>query len=156
MQHTLLQWSDHLIENNMKILVAVDGSKASLHAVKYAAKLSLNLRSDDVITLVTVHDDQGLRHAEHLVGAEAVQDYLRELSDKELKAALAVLVKGDIPHNAIIQTGPVADTIVNLANKGFDLVVMGSKGRSGLVDLLLGSVAQRVMATCSKPVLLVK
>jgi nucleotide-binding universal stress UspA family protein len=140
----------------MKILVAVDGSKASLHAVKYAAKLSVNLRSDDVVTLVTVHDDQGLRHAEQLVGAEAVQDYLRELSDKELKAALAVLVKAGIPHNAIIQTGHVADTIAALANKGFDLVVMGSKGRSGIADLLLGSVAQRVMATCNKPVLLVK
>jgi nucleotide-binding universal stress UspA family protein len=140
----------------MKILVAVDGSKAALHAVKYAAKLSSNLRSDDLITLVTVHDDQGLRHAEKLVGAEAVRDYLRELSDKDLKAALAVLVKADIKHNAIIQTGHVADTIVNLANKGFDLVVLGSKGRSGFSDLLLGSVAQRVMAACNKPVLLVK
>jgi nucleotide-binding universal stress UspA family protein len=140
----------------MKILVAVDGSKASLHAVKYAAKLSTNLRSEDLVTLVTVHDDQGLRHAEHLVGAEAVQDYLRELSDRELKAGLAVLVKAGIKHNAIIQTGPVADTIVNLAHKGFDLVVMGSKGRSGVIDLLLGSVAQRVMSTCNKPVLLVK
>ena len=140
----------------MKILVAVDGSKASLHAVKYAAKLSANLRSDDVVTLVTVHDDQGLRHAQQFVGADAVQDYLRELSDRDLKAALAVLVKAGIQHNAIIQTGHVADTIAALANKGFDLVVMGSKGRSGLADLLLGSVAQRVMATCTKPVLLVK
>lgn len=140
----------------MKILVAVDGSKASLHAVKYAAKLSSNLRSDDLVTLITVHDDQGLRHAEQLVGSEAVQDYLRELSDKELKASLAVLVKAGIKHNAIIQTGHVAETIAALANKGFDMVVMGSKGRSGLADLLLGSVAQRVMATCNKPVLLVK
>ena len=146
----------NFIENLMKILVAVDGSKASLHAVKYAAKLSANLLSDDLITLVTVHDDQGLRHAEQLVGAEAVQDYLRELSDKELKSALALLVKAGIQHNAIIQTGHVADTIASLANKGFDMVVMGSKGRSGLADLLLGSVAQRVMATCNKPVLLVK
>ena len=140
----------------MKILVAVDGSKTSLNAVKYAAKLSVNLRSEDLITLVTVHDDQGLRHTQRLVGADKVQDYLRELSDRELKAALAVLVKAGIKHNAVIQTGPVAETIVNLANKGFDMVVMGSKGRSGVLDLLLGSVAQRVISTCKKPVLLVK
>jgi nucleotide-binding universal stress UspA family protein len=50
----------------------------------------------------------------------------------------------------------VAEVISNAADKKFDLVVMGSKGRSGLVDMLLGSVAQRVMATCKKPVLLVK
>ena len=36
----------------MKILVAVDGSKPSLHAVKYAVKLSANMRSSDVITLI--------------------------------------------------------------------------------------------------------
>lgn len=140
----------------MKILVAVDGSKASLQAVKYAAKLSSNLRSNDVITLVSVHDDQGLRHARQWVGADAVEDYLRELSDKDLKSALAVLVKANIKHNAIIQTGHVADTITTLANKGYDMVIMGAKGRSGIADLLLGSVAQRVMATCRKPVLLVK
>lgn len=140
----------------MKILVAVDGSKPSLNAVKYAAKLSANMRSHDVITLITVHDDQGLRLAKKYVGSDAVQDYLREMSDKELKAALAVLVKAGVKHNTLIQTGHVAETIANAANKGFDLIVMGSKGRAGIMDLLIGSVAQRVLATCKKPVLLIK
>jgi nucleotide-binding universal stress UspA family protein len=140
----------------MKILVAVDGSKSALNAVKYAAKLSSNMRSNDVITLITVHDDQGLRLAKKFVGDAEVQDYLRELSDKELKSALSALVKADIKHNTIIQTGHVAETITNTANKGFDLVVMGTKGRSGFADLLIGSVAQRVLATCKKPVLLIK
>jgi nucleotide-binding universal stress UspA family protein len=90
------------------------------------------------------------------VGKEGVADYLRELSDKELKSALAVLAKAGVKHDSIIQTGHVAEAISNAANKKFDMVVMGSKGRSGLVDMLLGSVAQRVMATCKKPVLLVK
>ena len=140
----------------MKILVAVDGSKSSLNAVKYAAKLSANMRSNDVITLITVHDDQGLRHAQQFVGKAQVQDYLRELSEKELKSALSVLVKAGIKHNTIIHTGHVAEVIASTANKGFDLVVMGTKGRAGLVDLLVGSVAQRVVATCKKPVLLIK
>jgi nucleotide-binding universal stress UspA family protein len=33
---------------------------------------------------------------------------------------------------------------------------MGTKGRSALADLLIGSVAQRVIASCKKPVVLVK
>jgi len=61
----------------MKILVPVDGSKSALNAVKYAAKLSSNMRSADSITLMTVHDDHGLRHAKQLVGNAAVEDYLR-------------------------------------------------------------------------------
>jgi nucleotide-binding universal stress UspA family protein len=140
----------------MKILVAVDGSKSSLNAVKYAVKLVSNLRSEDRITLINVHDDQGLRHAQQFVGKEGIADYLREVSDKELKAALAVLVKAGVKHDSIIQTGHVAEVISNTANKKFDMLVMGTKGRSGMVDLLVGSVAQRVMSTCNKPVLLVK
>jgi nucleotide-binding universal stress UspA family protein len=140
----------------MKILVAVDGSKSSLNAVKYAVKLASNFRTQDRITLINVHDDQGLRHAQQFVGKTGVADYLREISDKELKAALAVLAKAGVKHDSIIQTGHVAEVISNAANKKFDMVVMGSKGRSGLVDMLVGSVAQRVMATCKKPVLLVK
>jgi nucleotide-binding universal stress UspA family protein len=140
----------------MKILVAVDGSKSSLNAVKYAVKLVSNLRSEDRITLINVHDDQGLRYAQQFVGKEGIADYLREVSDKELKAALAVLVKAGVKHDSIIQTGHVAEVISNAANKKFDMLVMGAKGRSGIVDVLLGSVAQRVMSTCNKPVLLVK
>jgi nucleotide-binding universal stress UspA family protein len=140
----------------MKILVAVDGSKSSLNAVKYAVKLASNFRTQDRITLINVHDDEGLRHAKQFVGKDGVADYLREQSDKELKSALAVLVKAGVKHDSIIQTGHVAEVISHAADKKFDMVVMGSKGRSGLVDMLLGSVAQRVMATCKKPVLLVK
>jgi nucleotide-binding universal stress UspA family protein len=140
----------------MKILVAVDGSKSSLNAVKYAVKLVSNLRSEDRITLINVHDDQGLRYAQQFVGKEGIADYLREVSDKELKSALAVLVKAGVKHDSIIQTGHVAEVISNAANKKFDMLVMGAKGRSGMVDVLLGSVAQRVMSTCNKPVLLVK
>lgn len=139
----------------MKILVAVDGSKSSLNAVKYAAKLASNMRSQDSITLISVHDDQGLAHAKQMVGKAKVEDYLRELSDKDLKAARAVLAKTSIKHDSVIATGHVAATIVKASAK-FDMVVMGTKGRSGLLDLLMGSVAQRVLATCAKPVLLVK
>lgn len=140
----------------MKILVPVDGSKSALNAVKYAAKLSGNMRSNDTVTLIIVHDDHGLRHAKQFVGKAAVEDYLRELSDKELKSSLAVLKKAGIKYNTIVQTGHVAAAIANTANKGYDMVIMGTKGRSALADLLIGSVAQRVVASCKKPVLLVK
>ena len=81
---------------------------------------------------------------------------MRELSDQQLKSSLAVLVKAGIKHNTIIQIGHVAETISKAADKGFDLVVLGAKGRSGVADLLIGSVAQRVLATCKKPVVLIK
>jgi nucleotide-binding universal stress UspA family protein len=66
----------------MKILVATDGSKPALHAVKHAAKLVQQLSAtSNSITLISVHDDAGLRHAKAFVGRDAVAVYLRELSE---------------------------------------------------------------------------
>ena len=142
----------------MKILVATDGSKSALHAVKYAAKLLRSLASaSNSITLISVHDDVGLRHAMAFVGKAAAADYLRELSEKELKPARKLLDAEGIKHDMVVRTGHVAREIVDCAKAGrFDMIVLGAKGRNGLVDLLLGSVAQRVLAMAGCPVLLVK
>ena len=142
----------------MKILVATDGSKHALHAVKYAANLIRLLRStSNPITLISVHDDAGLRPAKSFVGSDRVADYLRELSEKELKPARRLLNAAGIKHDMVIRTGHIAQEIVDCANDGrYDLIVMGAKGRSAIADLLLGSVAQRVLATAKQPVILVK
>ncbi|MBC7683252.1 MAG: universal stress protein [Ferruginibacter sp.] len=142
----------------MKILVAVDGSKFALHAVKYAAKLVAQLLpGSHSITLLSVHDDTGLGHAKAFVGSETVADYLREISEKELKPARKVLNAAGIQHDMVERTGHVAKEILDCAQKGkFDLVVLGSKGRGAIADLLIGSVAQRVLAAAQQPVLLVK
>jgi nucleotide-binding universal stress UspA family protein len=84
-------------------------------------------------------------------------DYLRELSEKELKSGRKLLNGVGIKHDVVIRTGHVAQEIVNYAKIGkFDLIVLGSKGRSAISDLLLGSVAQRVLSTAEIPVVLVK
>ena len=142
----------------MKILVATDGSRHALHAVEYAVKFVRLLRSaTNPITLISVHDDIGLRSAKSFVGSAKVADYLREMSEKELKPARKLLDAAGVKHNMIIRTGRVAQEIVACANEGkFDLIVMGSKGRSAIADLLIGSVAQRVLATAKQPVVLVK
>ncbi|MET0211067.1 MAG: universal stress protein [Burkholderiaceae bacterium] len=141
----------------MKILVASDGSEHALRAVKYAAELTRLLRTQDRLTLVSVHDDAGLRHARTLLGKALIDDYLRELSEKDLKPASDVLKAADIDYDMDIRTGHVAQEIVRCADEGkFDLIVLGSKGRSAMTDLLVGSVAQRVLATSSQPVVVVK
>jgi nucleotide-binding universal stress UspA family protein len=141
----------------MKILVASDGSKNALRAIRYAAKLDKMLKERGKITLISVHDGTGLRHAQRFVGKKAVDDYLRELSDADLAEGRAVLDKAGVNHDMIIRFGHVAAEIIAAARKGqFDLVVLGSKGRSALKDLMIGSVATRVSAGCPVPVLIIK
>jgi len=51
----------------------------------------------------------------------------------------------------------VAESIAGLAKEGrFDLVVMGSHGHGEVLNLVLGSVATRVLAQCEVPMLLVR
>lgn len=141
----------------MKILLPIDGSKSSLNATKYAAKLAKNSRSPAVITLVSVHDDASLSHVKQFVSKSVVDDYLREVSEKELKAAQKVLDAARVKHNMVIKRGHIAEEIITLANKDkVDLIVMGAKGRGGLLDIVMGSVAQRVSGSAKQPVLLVK
>ena len=117
---------------------------------------SVNSRSNS-ITLISVHDDLGLNHARSFVGNEAVQDYLRELSAKELRPAMKLLDKMGVKHDIVIKTGHVSQEIVAFADgEKFDLVVLGSKGRGALADLLIGSVAQRVLTTAKLPVTIIK
>ena len=142
----------------MKLLVPTDGSKPALHAVKYAAGLLRQIRSaSGAITLISVHDDLGSRRRKSSVGSSELADYLRRQSEKELQPARKLLDSLGVKHDIVIRTGHVAREIIDCANAGkFDLIVMGSKGRSAIADLLIGSVAQRVLATAKQPVVLVK
>lgn len=141
----------------MKILVAVDGSQNSLRAVKYAAKLAKNLRTKTSITLINVHDDDPLNLIKKYTGNQAVKDYLAKLGQKELKSALKFLNSTKIKHSAIIEFGHIASTICRVLHKEkFDLIILGAKGRSSLLDIALGSVSQRVAVLAKQPVILIK
>ena len=142
----------------MKILVATDGSAPALHAVKYVAELVSQLSSQsNTVTLISVHDDTGLQHAKSYVGSGAVADHLRERSETELKPARELLDAASVRHDIVVRTGHVAQEIVACAKEGlFDLIVLGAKGRGAIMDALIGSVAQRVLASAEVPVLFVK
>jgi nucleotide-binding universal stress UspA family protein len=141
----------------MKILLPVDGSKSALNAAKYVAKLTKQLSSKCTVTLISVHDDIGLGHIKQFVANSVIDDYLREVSEKELKGAQKVLDTAGVKHSMVIKRGNIANEIIALANKEkFDLIVMGSKGRSGIVDAIMGSVAQRVSNNAKQAVLLIK
>ena len=62
-----------------------------------------------------------------------------------------------MPSAVLVEQGPVAQTIGAAATRGgYDMLVLGTKGRGSFRDFLLGSVAQRVGASTEIPVLLVR
>jgi nucleotide-binding universal stress UspA family protein len=141
----------------MKILIAIDGSKNSLRALKYGIKLAAKLSEPTTFVLVNAHDDMALRGASQFVGKDAVKAYLDDLSNSELAEAVALATKAGVSFETRLVRGQVAQAIVKAADdRKCDLIILGSKGRSALRDLLIGSVAQRVVALADVPVTLIK
>ncbi len=141
----------------MRILVGIDGSKASVNAAKYAARLVHDFRSKSHITLISVHDDSALKHFKRYVPKGVIQDYLRELCSQDLQQAQKELDKQNMPHDMIIKFGNVSETIVDTSQTdGFDMIVLGAKGRSMVKEIVMGSVAMHVLAMAPIPVLLVR
>jgi len=85
-----------------------------------------------------------------------VVEHLHAQSELDLAPAITLCKEGGIVPEKLIRIGHVAQELAVAADSGgFDLMVLGTKGRSRIADLLLGSVAQRVCAISSTPVLLV-
>jgi nucleotide-binding universal stress UspA family protein len=141
----------------MKLLVAVDGSKNALSAAKYAAKMAASVKDESHITIISVHDDTALKHLKKYVPKDTVSEYLRGLSEKDIASAQKLFDKMGVAHDMVIRFGHPAEQIKAESESGkFDLIVMGSKGRSSIKDLVVGSVAHKVLAIAKVPVLLVK
>jgi nucleotide-binding universal stress UspA family protein len=57
----------------------------------------------------------------------------------------------------VIKRGNISEEIITLATKEkMDMIVMGSKGRSSFVDMIMGSIAQKIVSGAKQPVVLVK
>ncbi len=142
----------------MKILLAVDGSKHSVKAVKCLIEHADWYRESPVVELVNVRlPVPRLRGMGAVIGASQVRRYY----DREGKAALSkarkLLDAAEIKYSAHILVGPVAETIVRQARlTRCVLIVIGTRGMSAAANLLLGSCANRVVNISPIPVLLVK
>ena len=143
-----------------KILVAVDGSETSRHALQQAIELARTLSAS--VRMVHVLDMSWLPIGpEVAIDTSALSAARRGVGEKIIAAARetakvagfeaeAVLIETETP------TQQVAETIVREAARwGADLVVMGTHGRRGFQHLMLGSVAEQTARRSSGPVLLI-
>lgn len=140
----------------MKILVPVDGSPFTKRMLAYLAAHDEWLGDAHRYTLVHVTPAVPPRAAAVLDKA-VLQGHYAEESEKVFKPIRTFFAKQKINAEFVANVGPAADTIANLASKGkFDLLMMGSHGHGLLGNLVLGSVATKVMAHCETPVLIIR
>jgi nucleotide-binding universal stress UspA family protein len=137
------------------ILVAVDGSGTSDRAVAHAAALVAGGAADE-LHLLNVQPNLG-GAISSFVSRDQINAHHREEGEKGLATAIDVAKKAGVEAKVHIGVGRHGEIVSDFVKKlGAGLIVIGTRGHTGLAGVLLGSVAQDVIAHAKVPVTLVK
>lgn len=143
-----------------KILVPIDGSKMSNMAIDKAKELALAFESQVVLLHVMESNVNDYPSNPYKFSPELVSNMKKEnkaISEKILEDGKARFMGTPIKVETKLLEGNPADNIFNFAmSGGFDLVVMGSSGLSGLRTILVGSVTRSVVMNLKIPMLIVR
>jgi nucleotide-binding universal stress UspA family protein len=93
-----------------------------------------------------------------VIDRETLKSYYDDEAEKVFKPIRAFFAKkSGLDVKFVAKPGTAADNIAAAADsQRFDMVIMGSHGQSTLTNLVMGSVATKVLAHCKVPVLLVR
>jgi len=140
-----------------KVLVPFDGSKSATHALQYAIKLAKQ-RGNLSIHVVHAHEEPLIYgEIEVYVSNEKMAELQRKHSNGLLAAAEKLLRKAAVTYTKEITVGHIADAIAQRADElHCDCIVMGTRGMTAIVNLVMGSVATKVVHLANVPVTLVK
>ena len=140
----------------MKILVPIDGSTYSENSLAFVASRTSLLGHSPEIELLVVLDPLPARAA-RLVGKDSLMRYYEEEAEKIFAPARKFLVGHNIHVNEAFIVGDPAEKISEEATRlNVDLIIMGSRGRTALAGLFLGSVTNGVLARTKNPILIVR
>ncbi len=137
-----------------RILMPTDGSSCSVHAIQQGLELA-KLTGAEVTFLYVVENpiasygSIAARYGQEILGdlRKVARDALQkahELAQQAEVTAETSLAEGENPIQAIVK-----------AAEGHDLIIMGTRGRTGLELMLLGSVTDAVIHLTQKPILVI-
>lgn len=142
----------------MKILVAVDGSKRSLKAVSNLIEHASWYNRPLKVELVYVNPPLPYEGRVSAVVSKAqIARYHQEEGEAALAEARKMLDAAGIQYTANILGGPIALEVARHAKaRKCDMIFIGTHGRTAAGNMLLGSVANKVLHIADVPVLLVR
>lgn len=138
-------------ERTGRILVGVDGSPASIDAIRWAAQQAT--RTGDTLIAITswsIPASYGVAFGgeDSIDWKQNAEMALDEALDEALGADAASVQK-------LVEQGHPSYVLTE-ASKSADLIVVGSRGHGGFAGLVLGSVSQHVVAHSSCPVVVTR
>ena len=136
-----------------KILVPLDGSKNSTRGLETAIVLARSCGA----TITGIYSIYAPPHSEFR-GVGSVEKSLNVKVKKFMEDAKNLAAKNGIVFNEKIARGEIGYNIIKLAHgkANFDMIVIGSRGRSSTKEMFFGSVSNYVIHTSKIPVVVVK
>lgn len=135
------------------ILIPMDGSRAALNALEYAAR---RFRDSEHTCLLVVNVQPRLPSS-RTVSKAMIAEYLERQSEEALAPARALVEKHGSVAQFYARLGDPATEIVAFAKRTRAAeIIMGTRGLGRMSGMFLGSVAQKVISLAHVPVVLVK
>jgi len=138
-----------------RIVVGVDGSEGSADALRWAIDLATGMDAE----VIAVHAHELPRYVPRAAGAPYVPELesWERLARQDFELRLcAPLVSSGLRHRMVFEVGAPGEVLLEVAERAAaDLIVTGRRGRSELVELLAGSVSQRMVHRAHCPVVVV-
>lgn len=142
----------------MKILLAVDGSKAANNAVATLIKHVAWLRDKPQIDLLCAHLPAGTIGTIHgaVVDEHARKQYYEHEAQNMLAEPKRMLSEAGLSYTPHLRIGEPASEICRVAKDvGADMIYMGTRGMNLITTFVLGSTSQKVLHLAKIPVMLV-
>lgn len=143
------------------IMVAVDFSDYSINAVRYAMKMAIDVQAS--ILLVNVINQKEIDTAKKIAAEYQAFDMQKYIQDtisfrkKEFERIVAECGSNVTSIKTNIRIGvPCEELRKEIDEKKPDLLIMGTKGRTNLMDTFIGSCTQKMFRRCPIPLLILR
>jgi nucleotide-binding universal stress UspA family protein len=139
-----------------RIVVAADGSPASVLGLEQATDLAARLGAKVVVVHVR-HVPAMAMAGPYTGGAATMLESLDELESEVRQQAVRILGSSGVTWEFVVRSGSAGEEIVKVVSEsGADIVVVGSNRHSSLHNLVLGSTAAYLTAHSPVPVLVMR
>ncbi len=136
-----------------KILIPTDGSASAQTAVSSGLDMAKRLNAD--VTIISIVDMRAPISIQQGIGIPDQYAYQQGAADAAAEAALKLAKEMGVRATTIVKRGSPAYDIIEESKK-HDLIVMATKGRTGVAHFLIGSVAEKVVRFAACPVLVIR
>jgi len=141
----------------LKLLLPVDGSDNALRAVKHALDSRTWYRESPEYHLLNVQSPIASGAVKMFISQQQLDAYYQEEAATQLQAARDLLQAAGVTFNAKIIVGEIESSLRRYAKEqAMSMIVMGTRGMGAVRNMVLGSIAARIIQSSELPVMLIK